>query len=75
MESLAVDGAGDDEGEELLAGPQWLGLQDGGHRQLAVPAGQEHEQGHHQLLLQEHVALGHLTHGAEGVLGWKKIIK
>ncbi len=72
MEAHAVDVARDDEGEELLPGPQRLGAEDGGHGQLAVPGGQEHDEVHHLLLVQENVALGHLANSGQGVLGAEK---
>ena len=63
-----IGGSWDDEGEELLACPQWLGLEDARHGQLSVPCWEEHDQGHHLLLRQKHVALRHLTDGRQGVL-------
>ena len=42
----AVDAAGDDEREDLLAGPQRLGLEDGRLRDAPVPRRQVHQQVH-----------------------------
>ena len=50
MGSYAVDTAWDDEGEELLAAPHGLGLEDTRHGHVPVPARQEHQQVHHLLL-------------------------
>ena len=68
VEPHTIDIARDDQREQLLPGPKGLGLQDGGDGHLAVPAGQEHEQVHHGFLVNEHVPLGHLPDGGEGVL-------
>ena len=68
VDTHTVDASGYDEGEELLARPQGLGLEDAGHGQLSVPGGEEHDERHHLLLVQEHVSLGHFTDGRQGVL-------
>ncbi len=41
-----VDIAWYDEGEHLLAGPEWLGLQDGRLRYLSIPTRKPHQQVH-----------------------------
>ena len=64
----AVDFAGDNEGEELFAGPERRGFNDRRHGHVTVPTRQLHEQIHHVWLLDEYVALRHLPHGAKSVL-------
>ena len=64
----AVDLAGDDEGEDLFAGPERSRLDNGRHRHVSVPPRQLHQQVHHVRLFDEDVAFRHLTDGAEGVL-------
>jgi len=68
MKPLAVHVSGDDEGEELLAGPQRLWLDDGRNGELSVPGRQEHDQRHHVFLRQEDVSLRHLSDGCQRVL-------
>ena len=42
-----IHSSGDDEREQLLPSPHWLGLHDGWERHLPVPARQPHQQVHH----------------------------
>lgn len=64
----AVDVSGNDEREELFAGPHRFRLNDGRNGELSVPGGQEHDEGHHVFLRQEDVALRHLAHRRQRVL-------
>ena len=50
----AVDAAGDNEREDLLAGPQRLGLEDGRLRDAPVPRRQVHQQVH-EVALQSYI--------------------
>mmetsp|Transcript_46736 Transcript_46736/g.146499 ORF Transcript_46736/g.146499 Transcript_46736/m.146499 type:complete len:617 (-) Transcript_46736:32-1882(-) len=66
--ALHRDALGQQHRQQLLAGPQLLGLQNAGDRQLTVPDRQPHEQVHGDVLLQERVALGVLGRGQQTVL-------
>ena len=56
------------ERKQLFSRPKGFRLQDGRNGKLSVPAGQKHEQGHHEVLVDEHVPLGHFPDGAERIL-------
>lgn len=67
--SLAADvDFGDDEIDDLLASPQGLRLQDGGHGDPAIPVLQPHQDVHEQVLLDEAVTFGHQAAAQQGVL-------
>jgi len=68
VKPLAVHVARDDEGKQLLAGPQRLRLDDCRHGKLTVPSRQEHDQCHHVLLREEDVSLCHFSDGGQRVL-------
>lgn len=42
-----IDVSWNDEAEDLLAGPQSAGLQDGWLRHFPIPSGEEHQKVHH----------------------------
>ena len=69
VKSHTVDIARDDQRKQLFACPQRLGFENGRYGHLAIPAGEEHQQVHHQLLVNEHVSLGHLSDSCQCVLG------
>ena len=68
MQPHTINISRNDEGEKLFPGPEWFRLDDCRNGQLAVPGGQEHDQGHHVLFGDENVSLGHLAHGGQRVL-------
>jgi len=59
---------GQDEGLRLLARPERLGLEDGGHGKLAGEGVEVHHQVHHHVLAEEGVALGEAARAEQGVL-------
>jgi hypothetical protein len=65
--ALQVD-AGQEHGDDLLAGPQRARLEHRGHRHAAVPVLQPHQDVHQHVLLYERVALGEQAAAQQRIL-------